>query len=640
MLLMALPLLFFSNPDGSYTVETRDYQARFTADRIYFTRGKSMVALEFPGADTPTIERLEVFRLRANFFTGSDKSLKTAIPTALAYRNLYPGIDAIWRSSGHSLKSEFVVSPQSNPMSLRLRYSGARRVALAKNGGLEVHTSGGILRESPPVLYQVSMSGRRVPVEGHYRIGKSGVVSFGIGAYDRGLPLYIDPTISYSSFLGGSRTESASSVAVDAAGNIFVAGHTDSPSFPVKSPLRSFGGNTEAFVVKLNPSGSQILWATFLGGSADDRATGLALDPAGNVFVVGYTTSANFPLAQPLQSRRSGARDAFIAKIDSSGQTLLFSTYFGGSGVDTATAVAVDPAGLVYVAGETLSKNFLVKSPAQLKNGGKKDSFLLKLNSYFALEFATYLGGNGDDRATALAVSPDGSPFLAGCTASTNFPIQSAAQSALRGKQDAFVARLSPSGNSLVYSTYLGGAGSNDCAAGIAVDPNLTAFVTGATASADFPVLGAFQNRHAGGGIDAFLTKYTAGGTMAYSTYIGGRSVDLASAIRLDSAGRAYIAGYTASINFPTTSPVQTSFAGVYDGFLFRLEPSGTISNFSTFLGHTGSDAPLAIALTTAGDAILAGATTSAQYPVVSPLQPARSGSSDAFLSRIAGAAF
>jgi hypothetical protein len=640
MLLMALPLLFFSNPDGSYTVETRDYEARFTTDRIYFTRGKSMVALEFPGANTPTIERLEVFRLRANFFTGSDKSLKTAIPTALAYRNLYPGIDAIWRSSGHSLKSEFVVSPQSNPMSLRLRYSGARRVALAKNGGLEIHTSGGILRESPPVLYQVSMSGRRVPVEGHYRIAKSGVVSLGIGAYDRGLPLYIDPTISYSSYLGGSRTESASAVAADAAGNIYVAGHTDSPSFPVKSPLRSFGGNTDAFVVKLNPSGSQVLWATFLGGSADDRATGLALDPAGNVFVVGYTTSANFPVVQPLQAKRSGARDAFIAKIDSSGQTLLFSTYFGGSGSDTANAVAVDPSGLVYVAGETLSTNFLVKTPAQLKNGGKKDSFLLKLNSYFALEFATYLGGSGDDRATALAVSPDGSPFLAGCTASTNFPIQSAAQSALRGKQDAFVARFSPSGNSLAYSTYLGGAGSNDCAAGIAVDPNLTAFVTGVTASADFPVLGAFQNQHAGGGVDAFLTRYTAGGTMAYSTYIGGRSVDLASAIRLDSAGRAYIAGYTASINFPTASPVQTSFAGVYDGFLFRLEPSGTISNFSTFLGHTGSDAPLALALTTAGDAILAGATTSAQYPVVSPLQPARSGSSDAFLSRIASAAF
>jgi len=640
MLLMALPLLFFPNPDGSFTVETRDYQARFTAGRVYFTRGKSMVALEFPGADTPTIERLETFQVRANSFAGSAKPLKTAIPTALAYRNLYPGIDAIWRGSGRSLKSEFVVAPQSNPMGLRLRYSGARRVAVAPNGGLEVHTAGGVLRESPPVLYQISMSGRRMPVEGNYRVAKSGVISFGIGAYDRALPLYIDPTISYSSYLGGTRTESASAVATDAAGNIYVAGHTDSPNFPVKSPLRAFAGNTDAFVVKLDPSGSQILWGTFLGGGADDRATALALDAAGNVFVVGYTTSANFPLAQPLQSRRSGSRDAFIAKIDSSGQTLLFSTYFGGSGVDTANAVAVDPFGLVYVAGETTSTNFLVKTPAQIKSGGKKDAFLLKLNSYFAVEFATYFGGSGDDRATTLAVSADGSAFLAGCTASANFPLQAAAQSALKGKQDAFVTRFSPAGNSLVYSTYLGGAGSNDCAAGIAVDPNLTAFVTGITAASDFPVLGAFQNNHAGGGLDAFITKYTATGTLAYSSFLGGRSVDIASAIRLDSAGRAFVSGYTASTNFPTAAPVQASFAGVYDGFLFRLEPSGSASNFSTFLGHTGSDAPLALALTLAGDAILAGTTTSAQYPVASPLQPARSGYSDAFLSRIAGVTF
>lgn len=640
MLLMALPLLFFPNSDGSFTVETRDYQARFTAERIYFTRGKSMVALEFPGSETPTVERLETFRVRANFFSGTDKSFKTAIPTALAYRNLYPGIDAIWRSTGHSLKSEFVVAPQSNAMALRLRYSGARQVKIAPNGGLEVHTAGGVLRESPPVLYQVAMSGRRIPVQGKYRLSKSGMVSFGIGAYDRALPLYIDPTISYSTYLGGTRTESASAVATDAAGNIYVAGHTDSSTFPIPSPLRSFAGNTDAFVVKLNPSGSQILWATFLGGSADDRATGLAIDPAGNVIVVGYTTSANFPVVQPLQSRRNGSRDAFVVKLDAAGRNLLFSTYFGGSGIETANAVVVDPTGLIYVAGETTSTNLVVKTPAQLRNGGRKDSFLLKLNSYHAIEFATYFGGSGDDRATALAVSPDGSPFLAGCSASTNLPMQSAAQAALKGKQDAFVTRFSPSGSSLVYSTYLGGIGSNDCAAGIAVDANLTAFVTGITASSDFPVLGAYQNNHAGGGLDAFITKYTATGTLVYSSFLGGRSVDIASAIRLDSAGRAYIAGYTASVNFPTVSPVQASFRGVYDGFLFRLEPSGSASNFSTFLGHTGSDAPLALALTLAGDAILAGATTSAQYPVVSPLQSARSGYSDAFLSRIAAAAF
>jgi hypothetical protein len=639
MLLTALPLLFFSQPDGSFAVETPHYKARFTLERIYFSRGNSMIALDFPGAAQPTLERAEAFTLRASFFTG-DQRLQTTIPTALAYRGLYPGIDAIWRGAGRSLKSEFVVAPYANPMDLRLRYSGASRLRLAPNGALEVHTPGGVFRESPPVLYQISLSGRKIPVAGSYRLHPSGVVSFNIGAYERALPLYIDPTVTYSSYFGGARSETATAVATDAAGNIYVAGWTDSPTLPVKSPLRPFAGGVDAFVIKLDPSGSQILWGTFLGGSAEDRAQAIAVDAAGSVFVAGYTTSTNFPLAQPLQSRRAGIRDAFITKIDPAGKNLLFSTYFGGAGSDTANAIALDAAGLPYIAGETDSTNLLVKSAAQPQRRGLKDAFLLKLNSYFAVEFSTYWGGAADDRALALAVSPDGSPFLAGCTASTNFPTHAAAQAALLGRQNAFLTRFSASGASPIFSTYLGGSGGNDCAQAIALDANLTAFVTGSTASADFPSLGAFQPQHAGGGLDAFVAKYTPTGALAYATSLGGRSIDAATAIRVDAAGRAYIAGYTASVNFPLAAPLQSTFAGIYDAFLFRLDPSGATSSFSTLLGHAGSDVPFALALTTAGDAILAGATSSAQFPVVSPLQSSRAGATDAFVLRVAGAGF
>lgn len=637
MLLAALPLLFFANSDGSFSVDTPDYNARFTPEKIFFSKDKSMISLDFPGAGRPSIERVAGLTFRANFLTGENR-LQTTIPTALAYRGIYPGIDAIWRGAGRTLKSEFVVAPHANAMALRMRYSGARKVSLSPAGALQVVTAAGTLEESAPVLYQVGMSGRKLPVSGSFRLSANGTVRFDIGPYDRALALYIDPAISYSSYLGGSKSETANAVAADLAGNIYIAGWTDSSSFPTKSPLRTFAGSTDAFVAKLDPTGTQVIWATFLGGSADDRALGLAVSPTGDVWVVGSTTSANFPLTRALQSKRSGARDAFIACINSAGNHLLFSTYFGGTGSESANAVAVDAAGLAYVAGETDSTNFQVRLPAQLRSGGKKDAFLLKLNALYALEYSTYLGGSADDRATALAVSADGTPFLAGCTASANFPLAIPVQNSLSGRQNVFVTRFAPLGSTLFYSTYLGGTNSNDCAAAIAVDNSLSAYVAGSTASTAFPTLGAYQTAHAGGGLDAFVTKLTASGIPAYSTYLGGKSVDMASGVAVDSTGRAYVAGYTASVNFPTSSPTQSTFGGVYDGFVTRLNASGAVSLYSTYLGGSGSDTPAAIALNAAGDAIVVGTTTSTQFPTANPLQNQKSGPADAFVVKIGGA--
>lgn len=637
MLLAALPLLFFSNSDGSFSVDTPDYNARFTPEKIFFTKNKSMIALDFPGASRPSIERVAGLAFRANFLTGENR-LQATIPTALAYRGIYPGIDAIWRGTGRTLKSEFVVAPHANAMALRMRYSGARKVSVAPTGALQVITAAGTLEESAPILYQVGMSGRKMSVSGSFRLSPNGTVRFDIGPYDRALPLYIDPAITYSTYMGGSKSESANAVATDASGNIYIAGWTDSSSFPTKSPLRTFAGSTDAFVAKLDPTGTQILWATFLGGSADDRALGLAVSPTGDVWVVGSTTSGNFPLSRALQSKRSGARDAFIACINSSGNQLLFSTYFGGTGSDWANAVAVDGAGLAYVAGETDSTNLQVRLPAQLRSGGRKDAFLLKLNALFELEFSTYLGGSADDRATTLAVSADGTPFVAGCTASTNFPVAVPVQNSLSGKQNVFVTRFAPLGSTLFYSTYLGGTNSNDCAAAIAIDSSLSAYVVGSTTSASFPTLGAFQTAHAGGGVDAFVTKLTGSGIPAYSTYLGGKSVDMASDVVVDSTGRAYVVGYTASVNFPTSSPTQSTFGGVYDGFVTRLNASGAVTLYSTYLGGSGSDTPAGIALNAAGDAIVVGTTTSTQFPTANPLKNQKSGPADAFIVKIAGA--
>jgi len=366
----------------------------------------------------------------------------------------------------------------------------------------------------------------------------------------------------YSTYLGGLSDDRGYGIAVDAAGSAYVTGYTNSANFPTTGSLQpAYGGGSDVFVAKLNVAGSALVYSTYLGGSGWDEGRGIAVDASGSAYVTGYTSSANFPTAGPLQgSLGGGSWDAFAAKLDVAGSALVYSTYLGGSGDDYGYGIAVDSAGSAYVTGDTNSPNFPTASALQATyGGGMHDAFVAKLNvAGSALVYSTYLGGGSSDYGSAIAVDASGNAYVTGYTASTGFPTESPLQPTGGGNYDVFVAKLNAAGSALVYSTYLGGS-LEDYAYGIAVDAFGNAHVTGTTNSTNFPTLAALQATH-GGVCDAFVAKLNAAGSaLVYSTYLGGSGGDYGYGIAVDSSGSAYVTGQTSSTNFPTASPLQAS---------------------------------------------------------------------------------
>jgi hypothetical protein len=411
---------------------------------------------------------------------------------------------------GRRLKAEFLVAAGAGPSAIRLRYSGARRIAVDAAGDLVIATARGEYREKAPYIYQDS-GGARKTVQGSYRVSGN-TARFEVGPYDRSKPLVIDPEISFSTYFGGSGFDGANAIAVDAAGNIYIAGWTESPDLPTAAPGQpANGGGADAFVAKLDPTGTHLVFCTYLGGTAEDRALGITLDAAGNVYIAGWTNSADFPVTPwSLQTTSGGGRDAFAAKLDAAG-SLMYNTYLGGNGQDSGTGIAVDASGNAYISGNTSSANFPVYRAVQGTNRGRQDAFVAGLNSSgVAVVFSTYLGGAVDESANAIAVDAAGNIYIAGDTNSSDFPTLNAFQPALGGNQDAFIAKLNPATASLAYSTYLGGTGGTpglpESALAIDVDSSGSAFVAGVTSSPDFPVSHALQPA-LNGVVDAFAAR-------------------------------------------------------------------------------------------------------------------------------------
>jgi hypothetical protein len=646
--LASLPVLFTEGSAGAIQARAADLTAAFEPSRIAFAWRGTRIYLTFPGSREKVEPALESRQAgKVHYLVGDDPSgwrPNVATYAGVIYRDLYPGIDMVYGSaSGRSLKSEFAVSPHAAAANIRLRYWGAHHVTIANDGSLRVVTSQGELREEKPFAYQ-SVNGRRMPVAARFVIDSQDNVGFALGAYDTSQTLWIDPAVSYSSYVSGSRMDYLTGAAVDSAGNLYVSGWTESWNLPAPSPVRSFGGSVDAWVAKVNPSGSGFVWATFIGGSGDDRAYGVDVDPSNNVYVAGYTSSNDFPTQSALQWSRAGGRDAFVVKINAAGSSFAYSTYWGGGGNDAANGIAVDSYGQAYVVGDTDSANFPLRFPFQSSLQGQRDAFVFKIGISGAASFSTLVGGSGDERGMAIAVPDTLTPYIAGCTTSTGFPTHQASQPANGGGQDGFVVRFNGDANGLVYSTYLGGAGggigSAECVNAIAIDSFKNAYVTGTTSSTNFPVSGAFQPQHAGGTLDAFVTKLNSDGVRLYSSYLGGRNADLGTGIRVDSTRRAYVVGYTASNNFPSIVPVQTSLAGLYDAFAVRVDTSGTLLNFATYLGGNSSDVATGVAYHPSGALHLVGITTSTTFPLVSPIQTQLNGAAEGFLTKISGVSF
>ena len=458
----------------------------------------------------------------------------------------------------------------------------------------------------------------------------------------------IDPLLVYSTYLGGSGGDQGNSIAVDGSGNAYVTGVTDSTDFPTVNSMQSTnGGDYDAFVTKLNPTGSALIYSTYLGGDGIDDGNGIAVDASGNAYVTGRTDSTNFPTtASAFQPTIGGIYgNAFLAKLNATGSALVYSTYLGGSGDDSGNSIAVDTSGNAYVTGYTDSTNFPATAGAfQPTIGGMFDNgFVTKLNpTGSALVYSTYLGGSGDDSGQGIAVEASGNAYVTGSTDSTNFPATAGAfQPTIGGMFDnGFVTKLNPTGSALVYSTYLGGSG-NDSGNSIAVNTSGNAYVTGYTDSTNFPVTaGAFQPTIGGMFDNAFVTKLNpTGSALVYSTYLGGSGDDSGNSIAVDTYGNAYLTGITSSTNFPTVKPLQSSYGtGQSDVFVSLLNPNGSALVYSTYLGGSPTaDTGLGITVDGSGNAYVTGYTGSTIFPTTAgAFQTTYAGEGDAFVTKIA----
>jgi hypothetical protein len=648
--LARLPLAFAPAAAG----EGMDFLARGAGYGIALS--PTALTLELRGADAPVAMRFLNTKAGSpgigeaklpgtlNYFIGNDPSLwRTEIPTfgAVRYRDLYAGIDLLhYGAASGELEHDLVVAPGADPGQIGFSIEGTQTQVLESSGELVLGISAGELRLRRPLIYQESAAGRTLVAGGYQSDGAR--VGFWLGAYDLTLPLIIDPTLAWSTYLGGTGTDSAYAMALDSSGNAYIAGDTDSTNFPKLTPFQAArSGASDAFVSKLNAAGTALLYSTYLGGTTTETAYGIAVDAAGSAYVTGRTNSANFPTtAGAYQVTYGGApNDAFVTKLSAAGSTLAFSTYIGKSGDDQGFGIAVDAGGNVYVAGYTIASNFATTAGAfQIVIGGSVDLFVTKFNpAGSALIYSTFLGGAGSDLPYSIAVDSSGNAYVSGYTGSSNFPATGGAyQVSLGGSIDAFVTKLNSTGTALVYSTYVGGTTAERGYA-IAIDSGGNAYLTGPTDSTNFPTTaGAYQTTY-GGSADAFVTKLNpAGSALVYSTYLGGSGTEDGRGIAVDSSGNAYITGNTSSTNFPVTNAYQGTSGGAQDAFVTKLNPAGSALVYSTYLGGTASDQGQAIAVDAAGLAYVAGYTTSTNFPSVAPFQASNAGGQDAFVIKFA----
>ena len=490
---------------------------------------------------------------KVNYFIGNDKSKwKTGIKT---YNSLSLG--EIYKGITLSLKAH-----GNNVEKVFIVQPGADpkiiKLTIEGTRSLKVNDEGELETEAEHGLVRFSKpkayqekNGKRDNVQVAYRLEKD-TYGFKVGDYDMAYPLIIDPVLNYSTYLGGGNTENAWAVAVDAVGNVYVTGFSSSTDFPTENPIQGmYSGDNDAFVTKLSADGSALVYSTYLGGSNFDIGWGIAVDAVGNAYVTGGTESVDFPIQNAIQAANAGGWDTYVTKL-SAGGSLVYSTYLGGSDFDYGVGIAVDAVGNAYVAGGTDS---------------------------------------------------------------VDFPIQNAIQAANAGGRDTFVMKLDPLGSAIVYSTYLGGSDNDLPGLGIAVDAVGNAYVTGETASTDFPTDNPIQGMY-GGDDDAFVTKISADGSaLVYSTYLGGSNFDIGYGITVDGDGNAYVSGYTGSADFPIQNAIQDAKAGYYDAFVAKLNANGAALVYSTYLGGSTLEGPCLIGLDGAGNAYVAGGTDSMDFP-------------------------
>lgn len=583
-----------------------------------------------------------------NYLVGNDRSKwRSGVESygQVTYSDVLPGVHLVYRSSTQAeLEYDLRLDAGVDPTPLEVELRGAQSLTLDSAGNAVVQlASGAQLLERAPVAYQTNAAGERLAVSSRYELRAPNRLGFVVGPHDRQLPLVIDPVLSYATYLGGQNFDQLYSVAADQAGNTYVAGYTTGFLFPTINPYQGayLAGGSDAVICKISPTGGGFIYSTYLGGSGADQAYAIATDGAGNAYVSGVTYSTDFPTVAAFQATPGGGglADAFVAKLDSVGASLLYSTYLGGNSDDFPRGIAATASGQAFVVGSTFSANFPLANAYQNTLKGGQDAFITAFNpAGNALSYSTFLGGTSAEYGNALTALPGGEVIAVGNTSSSNFPTQAPFQAAFAGGSgDAFVTRLNASGSALVNSTYLGGQFGDEASAVTSVAG--AAVVVGYTTSTNFPTAAAAQPAigSTGGVRDAFVTRFNAAGSaLVHSTYLGGSGEEWALGVAAD-ATYSYVVGYTASTNFPLLLPLagQGSYNGAIDGFVAAYSAGG-IRSYATYLGGSAEDKALAVALQPGRGIHIAGNTLSPNFPVLSPLpaQNAARGSQDGFVVR------
>jgi hypothetical protein len=654
-----LPLSFVPNAGQTdrrvrYYAQGHGFGFFFTPDKavLSFTKGRRGVALHLAPIAPSAGARLEARRRgpgRVSYLVGSQRHRDLPAYREIAYRDLWPGIDMVFRGQGGRLKYEFRLAPGADPSRIRLAYRGAEGLKLGAAGNLLISTPLGTLRDSRPRSYQ-RVGHERVAVGSRYVVDERANV-FGValaGSYDRGRPVVIDPGLAYSTYLGGSVTESASAIAVDAAGNAYVTGGSQSSDYPTTPGAfdTTRSNFRDAVVTKLNPTGSGLVYSTYIGGSRSEGGLGIAVDASGSAYVSGGSASSDFPSTPgAFDESHNGNEDVWVAKLNPSGTALVYATFLGGSSPegDFGAAITVDDAGSAYVTGGAGPAGFPTTAGAfDETQAGLLDVFVAKLNATgSALLYSTYLGGTSNEAGAGITLGADGSAYVTGNTGSPEFPTTAGGfDTSHNGAFDAFLVKLGPSGTApLTYSTFLGGTAA-DLGQGIALGDDGSAYLTGWTSSSNFPATpGAFDESH-NGGTDAFAARLDPAGAtpLAYSTYLGGAGDDRGFGLALDSLGSAYVTGITSSSDFPTTSGAfDETYNGASDVFVTKLNAAGSFPlAYSTFLGGAALDEARGIALDGSGNAYVTGRAESSDFPTTSgALDTTLGGARDVFVTKV-----
>lgn len=664
--ILELPLLFIPNygqlnQQVTYYAQTGGYSLWFTSDGMTIDQGDNPIRLEFVNANSnPDIRATKPRLGMVNYLIGNaPEKWRTNIPTygAVTYHNLWPGISLTYDGGVEVnrqlplLKSTFTLAPHADLTQIRLNYPTADSLTIDEFGNLIIRSGEIEIHEKSPIAWQETPNGQTtVPVT--YQVlddGKTYTFALPEG-YDPAYPLVIDPaTLIYSTYLGGEGGENALAIDIDNEGNIYMTGFTNSVDFPeVKSLLTHQDGSHSVFVTKVAADGQTLIYSVYFGGSENEVARGIVVDEVGQAIVTGVTKSKNFPGVSSLQGFGGGERDAFIAKLSATGDRFIYSTYLGGSNDDYGNDIALDHAGNIYVTGYTTSIDFLSDKkllyPGNIITNSTSTSisdsnvYVVKLTEEGKMVYGTHFGGSQDDESWSVSTDSDNNVYLTGSTKSTDFPTANPLQSKhAGGAHDAFVVKLAKDGNTLVYSTYLGGS-EDDYGTEIVADSGGNAYLTGYTLSLDFPIANALQPKN-GGALDAFVAKIEKDDqTLAYSTYLGGENDEIASSLVIDEGGYAYIVGRTESDDFPTANSFQSTRNNLMDIFLTKLNPTGNEIKYSTYLGGSAVDASWDIALNSEGHAYLTGQTWSDDFPTKKPYQSESSniGTREAFIAVVA----